>query len=44
MTQAALIIQQPNGPARQLVLLFHGLGADEANLTGTDAIVDPWLG
>jgi phospholipase/carboxylesterase len=32
MTQAALIIQQPNGPARQLVLLFHGLGANEDDL------------
>jgi len=32
MTQAALIIQQPGGPARQLVLLFHDLGADEDDL------------
>ena len=29
MTQEALVIQQPSGPARQLVLLFHGLGANE---------------
>lgn len=32
MTQEALIIQQPSGPARQLVLLFHGLGATEEDL------------
>jgi phospholipase/carboxylesterase len=32
MTQEALIIQQPGGPARQLVLLFHGLGANEEDL------------
>ncbi len=32
MAQAALIIQQPGGPARQLVLLFHGLGANEDDL------------
>jgi phospholipase/carboxylesterase len=32
MTQEALIIQQPSGPAQQLVLLFHGLGANEENL------------
>ena len=32
MSEAALIIQQPAGPARQLVLLFHGVGADEADL------------
>jgi phospholipase/carboxylesterase len=29
---AALILQQPAGPPRQLVLLFHGLGADEHDL------------
>lgn len=28
----ALIVQQPVGPARQLVLLLHGLGADEHDL------------
>lgn len=32
MTQEALILQQPSGPARQLVLLFHGLGANEEDL------------
>jgi len=32
MTYAALILQQPTGPARQLVLLCHGLGADEEDL------------
>ena len=32
MPDAALIIQQPTGPARQLVLLFHGVGADETDL------------
>ncbi len=32
MTQEALVIQQPSGPARQLVLLFHGLGANEEDL------------
>lgn len=32
MTQEALIIQQPSGAARQLVLLFHGLGASEEDL------------
>jgi phospholipase/carboxylesterase len=32
MTQEALIIQRPSGPARQLVLLFHGLGASEVDL------------
>src|SRR5512136_242584 len=32
MSHAALIIQRPAGPARQLVLLFHGVGADEADL------------
>jgi len=32
MTQKALIIQQPSGTARQLVLLFHGLGASEEDL------------
>jgi phospholipase/carboxylesterase len=32
MTRDALIVQQPVGPARQLVLLFHGLGADAADL------------
>jgi phospholipase/carboxylesterase len=32
MTNAALIVQQPDGPAQQLVLLFHGLGADEHDL------------
>ena len=30
----ALIVQQPVGSARQLVLLFHGLGADEHDLRG----------
>ena len=28
----ALIVQQPAGPPQQLVLLFHGLGADEHDL------------
>ncbi len=28
----AMIVQQPSGAARQLVLLFHGLGASEENL------------
>jgi phospholipase/carboxylesterase len=32
MKQAALILQQPSGMARQLVLLFHGLGANEEDL------------
>ena len=32
MTHAELIVQRPAGPARQLVLLFHGLGADETDL------------
>jgi phospholipase/carboxylesterase len=32
MSDAAMIIQRPAGPARQLVLLFHGVGADEADL------------
>ncbi len=32
MTQDALIVQQPAGAARQLVLLFHGLGADAEDL------------
>jgi phospholipase/carboxylesterase len=32
MTHAALIVQRPAGPARQLVLLFHGVGADETDL------------
>jgi phospholipase/carboxylesterase len=32
MAKAALILQQPSGPVRQLVLLFHGYGADEENL------------
>ena len=32
MTHGALIIQQPVGAARQLVLLFHGLGADAEDL------------
>lgn len=32
MTHEALIIQQPSGPAQQLVLLFHGLGANEEDL------------
>jgi phospholipase/carboxylesterase len=32
MSHEALIIQRPAGPARQLVLLFHGVGADEADL------------
>jgi len=32
MTHDALIVQQPAGAARQLVLLFHGLGADAEDL------------
>jgi phospholipase/carboxylesterase len=32
MTREALIIQQPGGAARQLVLLFHGFGANEEDL------------
>jgi phospholipase/carboxylesterase len=32
MTQEALIIQQPSGPARQLVLLFHGFGANQEDM------------
>ena len=32
MTKQSLIIQQPRGAARQLVLLFHGLGASEEDL------------
>jgi phospholipase/carboxylesterase len=32
MTQDALIIQQPGGTAQQLVLLFHGFGANEEDL------------
>jgi phospholipase/carboxylesterase len=32
MKHAALIVQRPAGPARQLVLLFHGVGADETDL------------
>lgn len=32
MSNEALIIQRPTGPARQLVLLFHGVGADEVDL------------
>ena len=32
MTKQSLIIQQPSGTARQLVLLFHGLGASEEDL------------
>jgi phospholipase/carboxylesterase len=32
MGNAALIVQQPPGAPRQLVLLFHGLGADEEDL------------
>ena len=32
MSHEALIIQRPAGPARQLVLLFHGVGADETDL------------
>lgn len=32
MTGEALIIQQPGGAARQLVLLFHGFGANEEDL------------
>jgi phospholipase/carboxylesterase len=30
----ALVVQQPAGPAQQLVLLLHGLGADENDLRG----------
>ena len=32
MTEQALIIQQPSRAARQLVLLFHGLGASEEDM------------
>lgn len=32
MTHEAIVIQQPAGSARQLVLLFHGLGADADDL------------
>ena len=32
MSNDALILQQPAGPARQLVLLFHGVGADASDL------------
>jgi phospholipase/carboxylesterase len=32
MMRDALIIQRPSGAARQLVLLFHGLGASEEDL------------
>jgi phospholipase/carboxylesterase len=32
VTREALVLQQPDGDIRQLVLLFHGLGADEADL------------
>jgi phospholipase/carboxylesterase len=32
ISNEALIIQRPAGPAQQLVLLFHGVGADEADL------------
>jgi len=32
MMHTALIVQRPAGPARQLVLLFHGVGADETDL------------
>ncbi|MGB7737901.1 MAG: esterase [Steroidobacteraceae bacterium] len=32
MTQEALIVQQPSGTAQQLVLLFHGFGANEDDL------------
>jgi phospholipase/carboxylesterase len=32
MMTDAMIIQQPSGAARQLVLLFHGLGASEEDL------------
>jgi phospholipase/carboxylesterase len=32
MTEATLIVQRPAGSPRQLVLLFHGLGADAADL------------
>jgi phospholipase/carboxylesterase len=32
MTHGVLIVQQPAGAARQLVLLFHGLGADAEDL------------
>jgi phospholipase/carboxylesterase len=32
MSSPALILQQPSAPVRQLVLLFHGYGADEEDL------------
>jgi phospholipase/carboxylesterase len=32
MSSPALILQQPSTPVRQLVLLFHGYGADEEDL------------
>jgi phospholipase/carboxylesterase len=32
ISNEALIIQRPAGPAQQLVLLFHGVGADAADL------------
>jgi phospholipase/carboxylesterase len=32
MTSPALILQQPSGPVRQLVLLFHGYSADEEQM------------
>jgi phospholipase/carboxylesterase len=32
MKQEALVLQQPSGAARQLVLLFHGLGGSEEDL------------
>jgi phospholipase/carboxylesterase len=32
MTQDALILQRPAAPARQLVLLFHGVSADAGDL------------
>lgn len=32
MSNDALIVQRPAGPAKQLVLLFHGVGGDEADL------------
>lgn len=32
MSDEALILQRPAGPPRQLVLLFHGLGADASDL------------
>ena len=34
MVDEALIVQRPAGPPQQLVLLFHGLGADEHDLRG----------